>query len=205
MTEKAVALLGDDRNSVSVYQGGKFRIRGGNLPWEDLRFPAANLRVNPANSKPDVEPNTGCYLFDATTPERITAQVQFPHAWKEGSVIVPHVHWAKSTSAAGNVTWRFEYRMCPIGGILDEDWTQVDATAVASGTPDDNTAYRHLITSFGEIDMTGHKISDMMLVRIWRQADAAEDTYAGDAVLAEFDIHYQIDSFGSIHEFIKQG
>jgi hypothetical protein len=35
MTEKAVALLGDDTHSVSVYKGGKFRIRGENLPWDE--------------------------------------------------------------------------------------------------------------------------------------------------------------------------
>jgi len=176
---------------------------GDAVAWEDLRFPVSNLRVNPANSKPDVDANTGCYFFDPTTPERVTAQVQLPHAWKEGTVIVPHVHWAKTTAQAGDVTWRLEYRKCPIGGILQGDWTQVDVTGVVEDTPDDNTAYRHLITSFGQLDMTGNKISDMILVRIWRQADAITDTYPADAVLAEFDIHYQLDYAGSRQEFIK--
>ena len=188
---------------VAFKYGGKNQLIGLPVAWEDLRFPASNLRVNPANSKPDANADTGVYLFDPSTPERVTAQVQFPHSWKEGSTITPHVHWMKTTSASGDVVWRLEYKKIPINGVLDADWTQIDSVNTVRGTEDTNTANKHLITSFGEIDMTGGKISDMMFVRIWRQANASGDTYNADVGLLEFDIHYQVNTNGSRQEFIK--
>jgi hypothetical protein len=72
-----------------------------------------------------------------------------------------------------------------------------------SGMTDDDTANQVLISSFGQIDMTGASLSSLLLWRLSRLGGEAEDTYGADARLIEFDIHYQIDSNGSMTEFSK--
>ena len=39
---------------------------------------------------------------------------------------------------------------------------------------------------------------------IQRDHDAAADDYAADAKMWEFDLHYQLDSLGSIEEYLKE-
>jgi len=202
MTEKAVALLGDDTHSVSVYKGGKFRIRGENLPWDDLRFPASGLNPPGPTNAPDTDTDTGLLVFaDAAT--NITAGVaQMPHAWAEGTEVAPHVHWLQP--AAGNVLWQLEYKLIQAyGGLFPAEWTTVsedEAVGTYPGAGDFVT-----ITAFPRIDMTGYDISSMIVFKLSRVGGDALDTLAADVSLLEFDIHYQKDSFGSIPEFSKQG
>ena len=173
--------------------------------WDDLRTPATAINPPGQASDPGVEAASGLLLFDAGGTELVYILHQMPHEWREGSVITPHVHWQKTTSAAGNVLWRMEYKMAPIGGVMDADWSApVDITAPVGGTPDIDTADYHMISSFGDIAMTGYEISDCILYRLSRIGGDASDTYGADARMLEFDTHYQIDSSGSIHEFEKQ-
>ena len=91
---------------------------------------------------------------------------------------------------------------------MDASWSSAaDIASTVGGTPDDDTADRHLISSFGNsaVDMTGSEISDCILFEITRVGGDALDTYGADARLLEFDVHYQIDSHGSVGEFDKDG
>lgn len=177
----------------------------GDTRWDDLRFPAQGINPPGLASDPSVEANTGLLLFDATLPNVIAGVAQMPHAWKEGSAIVPHIHWQKTTSAAGNVLWRFEYDNIVNPGEVSllTYANSIDQTSPVAGTPDNNTAGENLISSFGEIDMTNKDISCLVLWKLTRVAGDALDTYGADARLVELDIHYQIDSNGSIEQFSK--
>lgn len=170
--------------------------------WDDLRFPATAINPPGQVSDPDVEATSGLLLFDGGGTELIYALAQMPHAWSEGTTVVPHVHWQKTTSAAGNVLWRCRYKMAPIGEVMDAAWTTLaDVTEPVDGTPDTDTADMHMISTFGDLDMTDKQISDCILFEISRIGGS--DTYGADARLLEFDIHYQIDASGSFYEFIK--
>ena len=173
--------------------------------WDDLRFPAQ--AINPAGqaSAPDVDTaNTGLLLFDDITTEVVAGLAQMPHAWREGSNIVPHVHWAKTTSAAGNVLWQLDYEVVANGDVAALNYPdQLQTSSVVDGTPDDDTANRMLISSFGEIDMTGHEASVLIFWKLSRIGGDAADTYGADALLAELDFHYVIDSLGSDEQFTK--
>jgi hypothetical protein len=59
------------------------------------------------------------------------------------------------------------------------------------------------LTPFSAIDMTGFTLSAMIVFKLARVGGDALDTMPGDASLLEFDIHYQINSFGSQQEFVK--
>ena len=171
--------------------------------WDDLRFPVSGINPPGGVNDPDLDPNNGTWLFNANTTEICAIIAQMPHSWREESTIIPHVHWSKTTSASGNVLWRFEYQIAKPGDVFPGTWTTVDTTTTVTGTPDNDTAEEHLISSFGDIDMTGYTISTILLTRISRIGGDASDTYGADARLIEFDIHYEIDGAGSALEFIK--
>jgi len=171
--------------------------------WDDLRAPASAINPQGQASDPDVDAVNGGLLFGSGTPEIVFVQMQFPHTWAEGTYIVPHVHWQKTTSASGGVAWRMEYKWVPIGEVMDATWTELNTDTTVPGTPDDDTADKHVISSFGRVQTPNKKISDMLLIKVSRQPGEAGDTYAADARFLEFDIHYQVNSIGSDAEFVK--
>ena len=109
-----------------------------------------------------------------------------------GSAISPHVHWVKTTSAAGTVKWTLSYRWADLGETLSA-WSDADAATLVIS--DGDTAEQHALSEFSEIIPPANVVSSMMLVKIARVG--GDDTYAADAKLLEFDIHFQADSVGS--------
>lgn len=145
------------------------------------------------------------YHFDPQTTQELYFDVQLPHAYKEGAVLRPHVHW--SPKVDGNtddeVVWGLEYTASSVGGIFGN-------TIIISGVerfPGDTkpTAYKHYATPLGDIPGDTFLISNMLKCRLFRVASSPSDTFDFDVVLHEFDIHYQIDSNGSDEEFEKHG
>lgn len=171
--------------------------------WDDLRFPASAVNPPGQVSDPDFDTTNGGWLFAAGGTEVLFLMAQLPHAWAEGTDLKPHVHWQKTTSAGGDVVWRFSYKWAKKGAVMDASFTDVDVTSVVSGTPDNDTANEHLITSFGALVATDVEVSDMLVIKLARIGGDGADTYGADARLLEFDIHHQIDSFGSNLEFSK--
>lgn len=170
--------------------------------WDDLRFPASAINPPGGLNDADVDSDDGTFLFAAGATEVVAVVAQMPHGWVEGTALVPHVHWCKTTSAAGDVVWQLEYRKYPIGGQGTTTWSVHSTIAsTVGGTPDNDSAEESLISSFGDFDMTGNTLSDIIIFRITRLGPDGSDTYGADARLLEFDLHYQIDRIGSDNEF----
>jgi hypothetical protein len=167
--------------------------------YEDLRFPVGNL--SPGATAPDpcnVEGNIRVSCFDGVaTSEMVDGAAQMPHAWKEGSVLYPHIHWGPSSAAAGNVKWILDYDCANINGTYNTI-TTVSSTQAAGGT-----AHKQNIVALPTIDMTGKTISATCLFHLYRNPADTADTYGADAELYEFDIHYEIDALGSRAETAK--
>jgi hypothetical protein len=175
-----------------------------NPVWEDLRAPATAINPPGAVADPDVDVEDGCLLFAPNATEQIAIVVQMPHEWKEGTYIVPHVHWTKTTSAAGQVLFKLEYQIAGPGEVFPGTWTELASNSLSViSLPDLDTANQHLITDFGQMDMIGYRISAMIKFRLSRVGGDALDTYPADAKVLEFDCHYQVDSNGSRQEFVK--
>ena len=173
--------------------------------WDDLRTPASS--INPAGSAaPPTEDTTvapGTLLFSAAGLNVVAMLVQLPHNYKEGTTLYPHVHWTKTTAAAGAVVWQLHYKVAKIGEVMDANFTTLTASQTTAGTPDTDTAEKHLITAFGTISGDGMQISDMLVCEVSRLGNDGADTYGANARLLEFDIHYQQDEPGSRQEFSK--
>ena len=172
------------------------------VAWEDLRFPATVQRRHPINNEhPAFDTTTPGLLFRHTATDSVYMIAQLPHAWLEGSALRPHVHWTKTDSEAGGVYWQLEYKWAAIGATVDTNYTPI-----GSATPsvsDSDTANKHALTTLPQIVATGKKVSAMLLMKLSRVHDNSDDSYGNSARLMEFDIHYQVDSFGSPSEFEK--
>jgi len=103
----------------------------------------------------------------------------------------PHVHWIQD--AAGVVKWQLQYRFWN-NGEVQPNWTVIETV---------DTVFPYVsgdlgqISIFPAIDTTGLNNSFAIKIRLSRLGADAADTMVGDARFNEFDIHYQLDSWGS--------
>lgn len=171
----------------------------GMLPpqWDDMKFPFESTRRG-ATSKPDYDTTNNGLLFPQNDATEITyAVAQLPHHWREGSVIMPHMHYIQDEVAVP--TFKINYRWYNNGEAVPGFTTlSTDAGTGPVFTYISGSILQ--ILPFQEIDGTGFRISSMIDLQIYRDDNAV----TGDVLGKEFDIHYQIDAFGSVEEFVKQ-
>ena len=167
--------------------------------WDDLRFPVHGINPVGLASDPTIDTVTypGTMLFSSTLENIIAGVAQMPHDWALGTEIHPHVHWAKTTSAAGGVVWEYRYAVTDLSGVFGA-YSAWEACTYPAG--DDNTANKHALAAWSYSDMTGRKESAIILWQVRRNPAAAADTYAANARLLEFDIHYRKNKLGSAVE-----
>lgn len=197
-------------NSVDVITASKDKIYfnrevelDGNLTftdtvWDDLRSPATAINPPGQVSDPDWDNTNGGWLFDAAGTEVLWLIVQMPHGWKEGTAIRPHIHWMPTNTNTGNVLWRMEYKWTNVHGTDAGTFSTLNVLDAGDGT-----ALKHQIAGFEEIDGTGKTLSSMLSIKLSRIGGDVTDTYNADALLKEFDIHYQMDALGSDEEYVK--
>lgn len=145
------------------------------------------------------------YHFSPDRTEELYFDVQLPHRYKEGTDLEPHLHW--SPKVAGNlgdqVIWGLEYTISNVGGTFG---TTVTLSGVQRFPNDDPlVAYRHYATKLGTIPGNDLNVSSMIKCRLFRITSSPADTFGFDAVLHEFDLHFQVDGHGSDEEFEKHG
>ena len=119
-------------------------------------------------------------------------------------MIYPHVHWTPVSATAGNVVWQLDYSWASVNGTFG-----APATLTSDATAAGGTAWVHKLSTLKDgsgnayIDGTGQTLSSMLVCRLHRDAGAGSDTLAADVAFLEFDIHYEIDGFGSNEEYVK--
>jgi hypothetical protein len=190
--------VGNTASKVVIDQAHGVRLVGIDA-WEDLRFSPENVRINAANSKPDIITFVGqtrCLGFDNTASEWVTFSAQLPHRWLQGTEVETHVHWAPTSDADGNVRWVLEYTWANKDSIFP-------SIATTGGTGVAASQNRHTYTDLGELTGTGKTVSSVIMCRLLRDVSASGDTYAADAALLEVDFHYRVDGFGSEGETSK--
>ena len=173
---------------------------GVNGNWDDLRFPVQG--INPAGSAapPSVDTTLtdypGTFLFAGNAENIIAGIAQMPHEWHAGTAIKPHIHWTKPTGSANAVTWQFYYRHCGNVGDNPGAWVGPIAETKTIGNP--TVSNQHLLTSFGEIDMSGKTESCVIAWQLRRQGGTDADNTA--VRLLELDFHYRKNKSGTPRE-----
>ena len=190
----------DSLNGMSFQYDGSPILNGTATVWDDLRI-SLNTRYS-GNTVPGLTGFAGSssllayYFTGGTQMQEIFFEVQMPHSWKEGTTIYPHVHWSPGDATSGNVVWRLEYTWANYEGTYPSS-TTISTTQAAAGT-----AWTSQIAPFSGMDGSGKKISSMLYCRLFRDPNGS-DTYSGNAFLLGFDVHFEINSFGSRLEYIK--
>jgi hypothetical protein len=169
--------------------------------WDDMQVNGFGMRGGA--SAPDFKAfgpsgNLYCFSYAGSGPAQYAYfSIQMSHAYKEGSAIYPHIHWAPGNANAGNVKWFFEYSWASVNGTFGapQILPVIDAA--------DGVAWKHQIASFDTISGVGQTISSILICRLSRNSGDGDDSYAGDAFLLQCDLHYEVDSAGSRQELIK--
>jgi len=171
--------------------------------WNDINIGAVNLSL-PASSQPDEVQyvdengtNTGIYTYGFDVGEKVSAEIELMHDYKEGTDLYFHVHFQGAIAPTGTdkVRWQLTYTVAQMDQTLD-------AVTTITKEIDYDTQYKFLICEFDAIDGTNFKIGDQFMLTLERIA-ATSDEYAGDAIVASIGIHYQINTLGSRQRLIK--
>jgi hypothetical protein len=163
--------------------------------WTDLVMPLTQTRVG-ANNLPTFNTTEIAYEFpqnDAT--EILYFVVQLPHGYKEGTGIYPHVHWKQTQNLVP--VFKLDYKWFNVGAAIPADFTTYTMGSLA--LPYVSGSIQQISKNDEPIAGTGKTISSLLLCRLYRD----DNVYTGDALAYQFDIHYEIDGFGSDTEYTK--
>lgn len=110
------------------------------------------------------------WLFDQTTEERVTLEVDLPAAWTTYDV---YLHWAPNVASTADAVWRYSHRAITPGTTLTAagGTSMGNITATAAGT---NVVVRTLIASGAA------RAAAPCAGNLRRVAGDAADTIAGD-------------------------
>ncbi|MFK5878098.1 MAG: hypothetical protein QM478_01235 [Flavobacteriaceae bacterium] len=197
--------IGDGTNNTYIESDGSLSYEGTATRWDDLkvnvaRISGSGIRAPGKNDLVDAGAGPGLFLywFDDNTEEELFFTVQMPHGWKEGSDIMPHVHWV-ANNGSGDVEWALEYTWSNVSDDFPTTTTTLTEFTPISAYAD----YKHMLTDLGTMSGTGKTLSSIILCRVFRKAGSSDDTFDKDAGLLQIDFHYQIDADGSREVFVK--
>lgn len=165
------------------------------VQWEDMRVPLNQTKVNPATSLPDYDFTNVGYLFPKDDESEILyGDIQFPHAYKLGSEICPHIHYEQTSSSTA--TFHLAYMWTSIG-VSTTSFTIITST-------DSQATYTsgaiHQIAEFPYIYGTNQGMSSIFRFKVYRHNDSLPNA---DVLVTDFDVHYQADQLGSTLEYTK--
>ncbi len=210
ISSTGVTTIGNGTDQVNIAADGTLTFEGAATTFDDLSIPVfstssgssqppsiAKLKDNGSASQ-----GVFTYSFSASTEQELYFTVQMPHAWKEGSTIMPHVHWAAATDLSGNkVRWGLEYTWVNVASVYGTTTIIYGEDPIAANGA--VTAYEHAITDLGGITATGKTLSSILVCRIFRDATAGTDNYASAAFMLSIDFHFERDALGSRTEYGK--
>ena len=156
--------------------------------------------VGPGASTEDAFP---IHDYSAANDESVFIHWEIPHTYASAGEIHLHVEYFVDTApiADANVTWGVEYKKLSIGDNFDFDagtTTVIVNDALTTGTPANDKSIHssdeiHLVT-------TGFEPMDVVLIRIFRDANASEvgatDDFGSDARVFNYHLMFLSDKDG---------
>ena len=164
--------------------------------YNDIVFEFTPTRVNPTTSRPDFDyTNIGLLFPRNDSSEAIFITVQLPHSWKEGTTIFPHVHVRQSASQ--QAVFKADYIWYNAGDIIPTVWQTYIMNEYAMDYV--SGSIFQIVKGANGIDGTGKEISSILKIKLYRD----DNVYVGDMLADQFDIHIEIDAFGSLTQYEK--
>ena len=177
--------------------------------WKDLKAPFHGRRIDVSSGHLDYNTDELGIDFDDTSrfvaADMIGIMLQMNHDYKIGSNVRPHIHWIQSSVDIPNAA--MSYRVYD-NGETPPAWTSVKYSGnIFTYTAPDPMLQ---IMTFPEIDMSSITgVSSFVDIKLYRDHDntstlfAGADPLTGDALMKEFDLHYELDMNGSREELSK--
>lgn len=184
-------LIGTGTNYAKIESDGTISFNGSATVWNEFVVPASSAMQGTNPPVWAVFRNTvEAWIFNGSAVNELSFAVQMPRDWKEGSAIVPQIHWSPISGVAGYITWNIQYTWAAYGEIFPATTTITDVDTLTI-----NNEYKHLITSFDPVSpsVTEGKISSILMIKLSRTAN----TYTGTVALLTFDILYESNTLGS--------
>ncbi|KKM21133.1 hypothetical protein LCGC14_1638470, partial [marine sediment metagenome] len=190
--------IGDGTNEAQFASDGELTLAGTARVMRSVDFEPDAVKkggIGPADSTEDDFP---IHDYDSTNDESVHIHWEIPHWYASGGEIHLHVEFFVDTApvADANVTWGIEYKKLSIGDNFDftATTTVIVNTALTTGTP----ANDKKIHSSAEIHLTttGFEPMDVILIRIFRDANAATDNFGSDARVFNYHLMGLSDKLG---------
>jgi hypothetical protein len=139
------------------------------------------------------------YEFSADDMNEVFSNFHIDHDYKLGTMLYPHLHFATTSSASGVVRLGFEYSFAQGHSLGTFPAT---TTLYLNFTVPANSQYVHFVAEVPEgqgIPGTGVDTDGVVLMRIFRDAANAADTFPATIFGILADLHYEVDRYSTIN------
>ena len=191
------AAIGGEAHYLDVAADGTVTLVGDATCYDDLLVPFTES-VKGTLTKPDWDATNFGLLFPQNDPsEYVVFNFQMPHRWKEGTAVFPHVHFLQNADATP--TFKCDWRWYNLGASVPSFTTGYVMGTITGTQTWTSGLLSRIVHGTGGLDGTGKTISSLLQIKLYRD----DNVYTGDCLAVSFDLHFQIDSFGSASEYTK--
>lgn len=168
----------------------------GDYGWNDITSFIDTRNGGNAPSLTTYRDGIKLWEFSAGVTKEVFSNYHIDHDYKIGTVVYPHVHWTPNTTSTGTVRWGFEYTVAK--GFQQSSGSDYAATTTVyvEQTIDANSQYRHFtaeVVLADAIPSTNLEPDAIILMRVFRDAAHANDTFPDPVYLTSIDLHYQVE------------
>ena len=197
------ATIGDGTNEAQFASDGELTLAGTARIMRSVDFEPDALKKGGVGPTDNTEDSFPTHDYQATNDESVFVHWEIPHDYASAGEIHLHIEWFVDTAPgdAKNVTWGLEYKKQSIGDNFDfgaSTITIIVNDAITTGSP----ANDKKIHSSAELNLTttGFEPMDIILIRIFRDADASEDgatdDFGSDVRVFNYHLMYLSDKLG---------
>lgn len=163
--------------------------------WRDMTADLAAGKATGANAPTWAAWNGGdmdAYSFSAGTMNEMWITFHPNHDVIEGELYYPHIHWMPNTTSTGAVKWGID--ICSAAGHNQAAFSATPTSIVLTDTVSSDSQYQHrIIESSTGIAMP--EVDSLILLRVYRDAADAADTFPDAVFGLTVDIHYRAGRF----------
>ncbi len=164
--------------------------------WRDL---VADMTARGGANSPTLALYSGgIYLYEFVTndTQEVFANFHVDHDFERGTMLYPHVHFTTQSALAGVVRWGFEYTWARRNASTGQRVFPATTTSYSEFSVPANSQGLHMVAELAEgagIDGTDIEPDVMIMMRIFRDGQHANDTFDASVFGITVDLHYQAD------------
>jgi len=161
------------------------------LGWDDITADLSAGKAVGANAPTWSTFRNGlsAYEFSAGTMNQIWITFHVKHDYAEGTLVYPHIHWSPNTTSTGVVRWGMEYT---VAKGHDQEAFPASTTVYVESNIASNKQYQHIVSEVSDGDaFDAFEADTLILMRVFRDAAHANDTFPDVVHAFTADIHFQ--------------